>query len=575
MVGIRFRFPTGKYHGTRWGTFVNSGDVDWPPSPWRILRALLAVGHNRLGWAETPPAAKELIHSLSRSLPSYTLPRGAVEAHTRHYMPQFRGKKVKTTDAAGNPMHLFKESTRLLLDSFLHVGDGELGVFWDAELEPTVLTLLQQLVEAMTYLGRAESWVVARLDATGPGDGEIQCRPAEEEIPAATPIRLLSPVDPARYRTWREIALERALAEELAQKQADRRLKGKTGPKSLSRAQRRRVESRFPADLIACLGVDTNALQKEGWSLPPGSRSCTWWVPRIAREPVRWQRRDVARRGARPDTVVYQLQPHTRGARTLPPLRHALRLADRVHKTFAAYADGADDVELLLGTDGSRALKGHRHAHVLPVCLSSDQPPRDRLPSRSIDHIVVHIPGGINRQAERVLMRTHETWAKNLPPLRLSCNGVGRVPDFASQVPSLQTGQVWVSQTPFVPSRYLKKRGRNSLVGQVQAELEWRGQPPAEVIELEVVDLAYDSARSWRPAEDWPLLRGGRIDHRDESQWRLAPWWREYSTERDGRRPKQSVAVGLRLRFSEPTTGPLTLGFGSHYGLGRFVPEGP
>jgi hypothetical protein len=46
-VAMGFEFPLGEYHATPWDRAVNSGDSEWPPSPWRIVRALLSVWHTR------------------------------------------------------------------------------------------------------------------------------------------------------------------------------------------------------------------------------------------------------------------------------------------------------------------------------------------------------------------------------------------------------------------------------------------------------------------------------------------------------------------------------------------------
>ena len=42
------RFVLGRYHATPWGRHVNEGQVELPPSPWRLLRALYAVWKTRL-----------------------------------------------------------------------------------------------------------------------------------------------------------------------------------------------------------------------------------------------------------------------------------------------------------------------------------------------------------------------------------------------------------------------------------------------------------------------------------------------------------------------------------------------
>src|SRR5690606_1950215 len=82
MLNIVLHFPAGRYHATPWGRHVNEGDVEWPPSPLRLLRALLAVGFNRLGWAAVPDVGRRLLEALSRVPPVFHLPPASA-AHTR------------------------------------------------------------------------------------------------------------------------------------------------------------------------------------------------------------------------------------------------------------------------------------------------------------------------------------------------------------------------------------------------------------------------------------------------------------------------------------------------------------
>ena len=53
-VIIKLTFPAGRYHATPWGRHVNEGVPEWPPSPWRLLRALVAV------WKRTCPDLSEV-----------------------------------------------------------------------------------------------------------------------------------------------------------------------------------------------------------------------------------------------------------------------------------------------------------------------------------------------------------------------------------------------------------------------------------------------------------------------------------------------------------------------------------
>src|ERR1017187_8002904 len=86
MIRLLFDFSTGSYHATPWGHHVNEGLVEWPPSPWRLLRALIACGFSSQGWTEIPTHAQRLINKLTGVLPSYRLPEASA-AHSPHFMP--------------------------------------------------------------------------------------------------------------------------------------------------------------------------------------------------------------------------------------------------------------------------------------------------------------------------------------------------------------------------------------------------------------------------------------------------------------------------------------------------------
>src|SRR5436853_1557544 len=85
-VTIKLTFPAGRYHATPWGRHVNEGVPEWPPSPWRLLRALIAV------WRRTCPEFSEaqirrILETLVQS-PRFGPPGFPFRvAHTRHYMP--------------------------------------------------------------------------------------------------------------------------------------------------------------------------------------------------------------------------------------------------------------------------------------------------------------------------------------------------------------------------------------------------------------------------------------------------------------------------------------------------------
>src|SRR4051794_15613513 len=94
-VAIGLEFLAGRYHATPWGKHVNEGAVEWPPSPWRLLRSLVAV------WKLRTTGADDAMPAVLAKLctpPEYQLPPAAL-GHTRHYMPLFKGERTLVFDA--------------------------------------------------------------------------------------------------------------------------------------------------------------------------------------------------------------------------------------------------------------------------------------------------------------------------------------------------------------------------------------------------------------------------------------------------------------------------------------------
>jgi CRISPR-associated protein Csb2 len=180
---LAVRFPLGRYHANPWDRAVNEGASEWPPSPWRVLRALVATWYTR--WPDLPePEIDRLIDALADP-PSYRTPLTGT-GHTRHYLPDLNHRKAET----GN--------TDLTLDPFLTVDlDAELLIRWDADLDAGQREVLAKLAELLPYLGRSESACYARLLGPDEQDQELDeswWRPDATDGSKRT--RLLAPVRP-------------------------------------------------------------------------------------------------------------------------------------------------------------------------------------------------------------------------------------------------------------------------------------------------------------------------------------------------------------------------------------------
>lgn len=145
MIALRIDFLAGRYHATPWSRAVNDGDVEWPPEPWRLLRALAAASYR---YADCDRALLARLLDKLAEPPSFRLPPVA-DGHTRHYMPVVE---------SGN------EKRVLIFDSFVALEAGRnrvasaYALYPNAALDRDERELLDRLAERIGYLGRAESW---------------------------------------------------------------------------------------------------------------------------------------------------------------------------------------------------------------------------------------------------------------------------------------------------------------------------------------------------------------------------------------------------------------------------------
>ncbi len=526
MAILILQFPAGRYHATPWGHHVNEGLIEWPPSPWRLLRALLATGYAALHWPADgpPPEARRLIEKLAGKLPTYRLPK-AIGTHSRHYMP------LATLDKG-------REKTTLVFDTWARV-EGILTVAWDVALDPAELELLALLVDRLGYLGRSESWVTVRLatpdeartsgELCYPENGEPPPGPGWEQVP------LLAPVAPDRYSEWREMEVTRIVA-------ALPQPKPRKSPTAKIKKERAKAIAPYPEDLIACLQMQTYELHSHGWSQPPGSRRVFYWRRVNALEVGSVNARKTVQ-VPMVEAVLLALATPTGNEHALPNITRTLPQAERLHKQLVGHLNGRNNPALTGRDDERQPLKKpHVHGHILPLDLNGDG---------HLDHILIWAPMGLDGEAQAAIRGTRQTFTKGgIGPLRLAWAGSGSMADlrrlrgsFGAGLQSvLAPSSEWVSLTPFVPPRHLKKNGTSSLAGQIIAELASRNLP--EPMDIEVVDPhELDLARSQRH-----FIRGRR----------------------SGPLPPIDCGFTLRLRFAEPVLGPICIGYGGHFGMGMF-----
>ncbi len=560
MVTLLIQFPAGRYHATPFDHHVNEGQMEWPPSPWRLLRALLATGYNTLGWeagldepwsSHPPDAARSLVLKLARQLPSYSLPTG-VSTHSRHYMPTASFNKGR-------------EQTTLVFDTWARLDEGSLAVTWHVELTDVESALLAALAGRIGYLGRSESWIDARL--AGPEDSVPypNCVPEHELAPPGPgweQVPVLAPLLPEDYERWRENAVATAL-------QPLQSPEGKKPNKSQRNKQAKAVLP-FPRDLIACLQVDTNWLRSHGWSQPPGSRRVFYWRPAELLEPSAQPPRAAARRAEPVECMLLSLATSSGNDHALPPVTRTLPQAEMLHRKLVGIANKISGYSRVLsGCDaGGAPLDGaHEHAHVVPLDLDDDG---------HIEHILIWAPMGLDHDAQKAIRAARTTHTKGgVGELKLALEMAGALDDLRRLPSSLGRrigallgpeggAREWISWTPFVAPRHVKPRGRNTLEGQIQAELAVRGYGLS--VQHEAPRRSRSPTGDQRPAagESDPDVRPATADPELK---RLRHFVR---VRRNGPAPAVDAGHLLRLHFAEPVRGPLCLGYASHFGLGLF-----
>ena len=535
MPGLQLRFPSGRYHATPWGHHVNEGQVEWPPSSWRILRALVAAGFTTQHWKAIPEDAASLVEKLAGGLPSYVLPAASV-AHSRHFMP------IGVLDKG-------REKTTLVFDTWLHVGDATLEIHWESDLTEAEMGQLRVLAESLGYLGRSESWVEATvLEDSSASRPRLNAIPYREEIlrgPGWEQISLMAAIPPDKYCAWRKEKTEHLLSGLPLPE-------GKKKPTAKLVKDREKATEPYPANLLECLTKDTAWWKERGWSQPPGSQRVLYWRQNGAIQvgaPARTK-------AAAPKSVTAMLLAVTTpsGSRSALPARaRTLPQAELLHRAVVSILGKgrAVDCPELTGRDqeGGPLTARHGHAHILPLDLDDDQ---------RIDHFLIYAPMGLGAEAQAAIRGLRRTWTKGgAGDLQLALAASGDLDLLRTLAPPLDEtviqllgprdgALVWSSLTPFVPPRFLKRHGANALEGQVQAELASRGLPPAtEVVLLQGTPATMPFRHFIRRRQ-----RGG------------AP-------------PPVDAGFVLRLRFAGAVRGPILLGYASHFGLGSFAAEMP
>lgn len=546
MIAISLRFLAGRYHATLWGRHVNEGAVEWPPSPWRILRALVAT------WRRTLPKmpeseVKPILEILAAEAPEFVLPPAST-GHTRHYMPWFKKGPDDRT---------------LVFDTFVAVPrSATLLVRWsNASLDEAQRRTLAHILGNLNTLGRSESWCEATLLEPGgagvsPGASSDTTQHPDQSPEGEPRVR---PLDGRGVPGNHEIV--RLLCPHPTEAFAGDHVVTVTTKTTGRGRNRQSIEQRTTLyDPSWNLCMETLQLHKERWSDPPGSR----WV-QYARPRDCFKIEPAARpRTSRITHPRIQVGRYALDSAVLPLVTETLPVAEATRRAlmsiFGRITERKGDRGLSPVFSGKdehgNPLTGHGHAYYLPTDEDGDG---------RLDHLTVFAHHGFGDAEFRSLDRLREIRPHGRDnasyPLRLLLLGAGSLEEYHPG--PLRSSREWVSATPYIATRHAKTRGKNRIdISCQQARAEFLAADVREQVRAVRSDLAAEDV------EVEPLFDGSAF--RIAERWRPVEFKRFRSKPGDdgGRRP----AGAFRLRFTVEVHGPIVIGWSSHFGMGLFVP---
>jgi len=433
-VVVEVKYPFGYVHATPWGTHVNEGAVEWPLSPWRLLRGLVATWRTRC-----PDLADDLVVPMLSALATPPAVRVAprTEASVRTYLPSEEHRR----GVAGE--------TDLVVDAFVAVPPGAgLSYRWDVDFSDAERRAFAELVEALPYLGRAESICAATASFDDQGRDWQEPRPDTDGVG----VRTLVPV--------------------------------------------------APLDLDD-LCVRIRAMRAAGRLHPPGARWVRYQVPDPIVGVTQPTRPSMAR--------LAQAARFALRGRAPVSVRQTVVVADVMRQAaMAKYGrlhDGGAS-EILAGKNAAGAkLLGHRHAHWLPLDLDGD-----RLIDTVLVWVPGGLNADdVAALGEIRHLKFHEgASVGSATSIAVGFEAAGELVelDLAAVVGS---ASVWRSVTPFLPQRH-HHAGRESfdafLVDCVGRELSARGVDRRFRLEPDS-RTSWGSFRRYRAAEHLANARPG------------------------------------------------------------------
>jgi len=403
VLTLRLSFLWGRYYAHPWGQNpARIREAEWPPSPWRLLRALAAAWFQANPGREPSPELIRTLEALGRELPTFVLPKVSF-SRAVHYQPNYGA-------TAKGEVSLAKYKRVRHENHFVAVG-GDVLIQWQllglSEADAHVVcSVTSGIAERVSYFGRAES--VCEVEVV---DSDREREAAQVALQSGKPCRQIG-------STFRDV-----FCPDPDDFQASDLWKRREDNAGSDVAQKHLVQELLDAPQPLPDGAAWFSYRMpEGWPHR--------WVVRHTQPP---QRRAPAGR------IVAHFLEFSLQCRIPVPAKFTVSIAELFRD--AAIRNHPGPSFALSGRDGPQGYQtGHHHAFYLPV--------PDNL-GQYLSLLRVWCPYGFTQQEVNALVAVGALrWAGGRFPVRPVLLRVQR------ELPQPRPSCVWRSVTPFVPPRY-------------------------------------------------------------------------------------------------------------------------
>jgi CRISPR-associated protein Csb2 len=220
----------------------------------------------------------------------------------------------------------------------------------------------------------------------------------------------------------------------------------------------------------------------------------------------------------------------------LPRIEDAVRVGEWLRMAVMSCAKrecGEDSIPAAISGHELSNENRHQHAFWLPEDTDGDG---------RIDHVLVHIPAGVDGSSRRAIESLRRLWNRDGQEWQVLLETASNIDAVSGSSTLIEHGNTWTSVTPYLHPWHVKKNF--TIEDQLRRECRERGLP-------EIERLTHFPTVRIRGRELHPIH------------------FHRFRAKRGLTQPDTHGSF-WRIEFVEPVQGPLALGFACHFGLGMF-----